>query len=237
MLSFRRTSRQNGFIIGILRRPGCLGLLLLVGGLGGGGQMIYTSLSNRQPLSITVEDYITQKPSAKWVELTHAKASILESASIGLLGSVEELYIPVRPREQEIEGPISILLKTKSPGLLQFITQLRKAKDEQAGNEIIAQHLDYVRGPEVIKGLVQSGFETDSKARRKLNSLEMNLSNDFIIVEDGKQPSIIEGLMVLLIGLVGGGMLTFFAFRSGSKTSAAPPSQLASGGPPPLPPS
>ncbi len=69
-------------------------------------------------------------------------------------------------------------------------------------------------------GLVRFGISLDDKERRKLSNLVKNAADDFIIMQDGTQPSLASGLGFSLAGVM---MLCGFVwyFRRNRGPSAA----------------
>ena len=219
------TPRRGGFIF---MRAGCLGLFIAVALLCGGGQMLYTSLKNRQPLTVTVKEYIAHRPNAEWVHLTDTHVDLAECATSGFAGAISELYIPVRAPGEDRGKQVHVLLRTKNSELVSLMTELKAAAGNPARMaKVVAAHTTLLSGPREVTGLVQFGISSDDKTRSKLAGLHMNLTPDFVIIADGEVPSLGRGL-----ALFGGGMvLGFFMLR---RKAPAPTSGLRP--PPDLPP-
>lgn len=211
------SSRNGGFII---MRAGCLGFLFTIALLWGGGQLLYTSLKNRQPVTMTAKEYLAHRPSAEWVHLTAAHVDPAEGATIGFLGTVSELYIPVRSPGDNPGKPVTVLFHTKNAQLVSLMREVGRTKDNPAAQtKILAENAKVLFGPREIMGLVQFGIEADDKNRRKLVNLGMNLSKDFVIIADGETPNLAQGLIMTIGGLA----LGFFLLRRSAPSRAAPP--------------
>ena len=82
------SASESGFIsLGLIR------LIVPIALLWGGGQGLYTALTNREPHSVTFADYARTHPDNKWVELKDTRLDLLGAISSGMLGSVSELSL------------------------------------------------------------------------------------------------------------------------------------------------
>ncbi len=192
--------RHGGFIF---LRLGCFLQLITLACLVGGARMIYLGVKNREPVTVTVKNYLEHRPEADWLHLTQAHVDFAECASGGFLGIVNELYIPVRPVGQDRSEPVRILLKTKNRTLTQMMMQVSLAKGDPAKmDKVLKENPLLVSGLSEATGLVQSGLDNDSKARSKLDTLDMNLAKDYVIIDGDDAPSLAAGVIFLIIGLV-----------------------------------
>ncbi|WP_395742418.1 hypothetical protein [Prosthecobacter sp.] len=219
-MKIRLQKHPRGFI-----SLGCLGYLIAIGLLWGGCQGIYTALKNRQPLEITVADYIAKKPNAEWVTLKEAQLNLLEAAHKGRSGNISEIFIPVRPKGQTEGSQVHILLSTKDKDIVAALEDLnRSSGNMKDALEAAARHKDKIFVQRDISGLIRFGIDSDSKTRDKLAALDMKLAPEFVILNDGAAPSLTGSLFML-----GGGVLVgFFMLRSAAKSTPASP-------PPPAP--
>ena len=225
-------------------RPGCLGLILSVALLIGGGQGFYTALKNRQPVTMTVKDYLAHRPSGEWVHLKDAHCDLAECAVSGYAGTIQELFIPVRVPGENPESKVNVLLKTKDAQMVAAMVSLKAAaKDPAAQAKVIANNYKVLSGPKEISGLVEFGINADDKKRANLAGLHMNLASDFVIIADGEQPSTVGSLCML----AGGAFIGLLTLRGGAGAKGAPggpaampppnlPPRDFGGVPPPLPP-
>lgn len=212
-----RPRRHHGFM-----NLGCLGYLITLALLIGGGQGIYTALKNRAPLEITVSDYLAKRPEGEWVTFKDATLNLLESAHMERLGKITEVFIPVQPGETKEGAPVHILMSTKDDEILAAMTDMNAAGDsEQKVLEAAARNASKLFMKRDVSGLIQFGIDSDSKTRAKLEKLDMNLAKDFVILEEGKEPALGASAAMFLGGLV----LGIFMLRRSGGTEApqAPP--------------
>lgn len=219
-MKIRPLNHPPGFI-----SLGCLGYLIVIALLWGGCQGVYTALKNRQPLEITVSDYIAKKPNAEWVTLKDAQLNLLEAAHKERLGKISEIFIPVRPKGESTDGPVHILLSTKDDAIVAALEDLNKSSGtmKEALNAA-SRHADKLFMQKDVSGLIRFGIDSDDKTRSKLAKLDMKLAPDFVIMNDGAAPSLLGSISMLGIGVVIG----FFMLRKAGKSEPAAP-------PPPAP--
>ncbi|WP_397383209.1 hypothetical protein [Prosthecobacter sp.] len=219
-MKIRPLNHPPGFI-----SLGCLGYLIVIALLWGGGQGVYTALKNRQPLQITVSDYIAKKPNAEWVTLKDAQLNLLEAAHKERLGKISEIFIPVRPKGESTDGPVHILLSTKDDTIVAALEDLNKSSGtmKEALNAA-SRHADKLFMQKDVSGLIRFGIDSDDKTRAKLAKLDMKLAPDFVIMNDGAAPSLLGSMSMLGIGV----LIGFFKLRKAGKSEPATP-------PPPAP--
>ncbi len=202
---------------------GCLGLIVVVALLWGGGQGIYTALKNRNPLVISVEDYLAQRPQAEWVTLQNAERNLLESAYSEKYGKIKEVFIPIRPVGSLDTEPVHILLSTKDPKVIQSLGDLKNTEQNQ-GNIFasLAKHRDQLFVKEDVSGLIRFGINADDKTKEKLSKLKLKLTKDFVILNEGEAPNLGLGVTLFGLGLMG----AWFMARRSMKSPPPLPRQI-----------
>lgn len=214
-MKIRPQNHPPGFI-----KLGCLGYLIVIALLWDGYQGVYTALKNRQPLEITVTDYIAKKPDAEWVTLKDAQLNLLEAAHKGHLGKISEIFIPVRPKGESTDAKVHILLSTKDKAIVSALEDLNQSSATK--KEVVdaaSRHADKLFMQKDVSGLIRFGIDSDSKTRDKLTALDMNLASGFVILNEGAAPSLMGSLAMLGIGVLVG----FFMLRKAGKSAAAEP--------------
>ncbi len=219
-------------------RLGCLPALIAIGLTIGGGQGIYTVMTNRKPVEISIQDLMKRPPEAKWLKVTGGELDTLNSvykSGFGK-GDATEIYVPViPPGTASGDGLIRLLLLTKDPELVNFINEAKKM-DETAATETEAlqfalKNMEKLRPQRDVEGLVEFGIESNDKKRDKIGKIYGNLAAEFLILEDGKKPETTRSAIFLAIGL---GLGAFLIRRSMKKPEpSAPPEHGAP--PPPFP--
>ncbi len=208
-------SSSRGFI-----SIGCLPYLIAIALLVMGVQATYTALKNREPLSISVSEYIAKKPSVEWVSFTNASLNLLESAHVNERGGIVEVFIPVREGNEPLGSPVQVLLSTKKPEVLAALADLNaSSRSDQAAQAAMKRLAAQVFVKRDVSGLIRFGMDEDSKTRSKLERLKMNLAKDFVILNDGEEPSLLNGVLILAAGL----LLIFALLRHAASQPAGPP--------------
>lgn len=203
-------------------RIGCFGFLIAAALLIGGGQGLWTAVTNTSPTEMSCAEYIETRPSSKWVTLTGCTLAVLESShEESLSGGVERMYIPVYatpPEDQEFATDIVIMLSTEDPAYVAAYTKLSGITDETELLRAVIDSYDelYVE-PESITGLVRFGIELQDDEADQLRSLDESVVEDFVILDDDEEPKVLFSA-----GMFGGGLLVllfkiFSIFRGRSK--------------------
>lgn len=213
---------------------GCIAPIAILAFLWLGGQGIYTALKNREPLRMSTAEYLEKKPSAEWVSLTGSQFNLTNSAYITskTSGEVTEVYFAVEALGSRDDKPAHILLASKKREMIDLMTS--------TNNKVAAVKSPDQMSPEVlnslfptqeeVSGLVRFGITGDSKTREKIEKLELALTPDFIIIEDGEKPNLLLSIFFLVLGIAGG--ISWMRYGRGKGAQTAPQGPNL----PPLPP-
>jgi hypothetical protein len=191
----------------------------------GGGQSVYTALTNRAPTDVDVAAAYKKSPEGKWLRLHQGVLHTLEAGYTSTLGvgDAHEIYVPLLPPGQDPDtGKIKILVKTSDPDLLAFTNEGRKFKENAKPAEVVAflaKNAAKMRVQRDVEGLVQYGIDSGKK-ESKIRRLFDNLDKDAFIIEEGTKPNVGQGAGLLAAGLALGG---FLIRRVTRPTPAAPP--------------
>lgn len=212
-----------------------LGLLIM------GGQAIFTTLTNLDPGSYTLEEYHQQRPKDKWLELKNCQLNVLAASFETSLGksTPEMVYIPIRPAEAEETDETVVLLAAEDLALRQLVEKMNRIEQESTLLAFVGEHSDALFPTKDIKGLVRFGVEMDEGDRSDLRKLDSSLAKDFVVIDEGSKPSWLRAAMLpagLLLGAIG-----IFSGRGQQQVppplSQAPPAIPGAqppAGPPPL---
>ena len=143
---------------------------------------------------------------SEWMRLTDAQVSLVEAAYKARLGKVSEVFIPVRPVGEPTDVPVHILLSTDDRAVvaaLQHLSQSGGTKEKKVASA--TRQADRLFMRQDIIGLTRYGFFYDALMRARLARLNMNLAEDFVILDDGAAPNFWVNLC-----MVGGGLLIWF---------------------------
>ena len=182
---------------------GFLGYLAILALLIIGGQGVYVALKNPEPLEITVADYLAKKPNAEWMTLKDAEICLAQAAYKARLGRVAEVFIPIRPVGESMDTPVHILLSSEDPAVAAALKALSKSSAPiNKKVDAASQQADKLFMRQDITGLTRYGILYDLFMRARLAKLNMNLAEDFVILNDGEAPNFTVNVCMVGAGLL-----------------------------------
>lgn len=210
-MKIRPLHRPAGFTsLGFLGYMAILALLII------GGQGVYVAVKNPEPLEITVADYLAKKPNAEWMTLKDAEICLVEAAYKARLGRVAEVFIPIRPVGESKDAPIHILLSTEDQAVADALKAISKSAAPMKRKVAAAsQQADRLFMRQDITGLTRYGILYDLFMRARLAKLNMNLAEDFVILNDGEAPN-----FTVNVCMVGAGLLIWFVMLCSAMSDA-----------------
>ena len=190
-------------------RFGCLAALGGLYLLWVGFQGLLTAAKNRAPLEMSCQNYADSKPAKEWLRLTDCSTSLMEASYTDDRGKATEIFLPARGTA-ELEGTrVHVLVATKDDELLSVANQLISMKDEESLMRFALEHHQQIVSTRSIEGLVRRGVDLDEKERDQLKNLDATLAEDFVILDEGKEPGLTRPLGMFSGGAV---LLLFSAF-------------------------
>jgi len=193
-----------------------------IAGLAFGGQGLYTAINNPEPANYTVAEYLSQQPENTWLNLEEAQTDISQAAyfKARVIGTINEVYVPIFSTEDTWRGTVKILLETKRPEIIETVKDLETATEagENQLLEYVVENQDSVLIDGNVTGTVVFGLTSDDDTRRELEQLYGNqLSSDFIVIKDGGKPSYLLSIFSLAAGLAGSCLLIKLLFFKSQK--------------------
>lgn len=200
-------SPQSGF-----SRIGCFFIVLIGFLFWAGGQSLYTAMTNRKPMVVSYQDYVKTKPKASWLMLTNCVLSVAKASYMTTMGSTDavpaEIFIPVRADIRD-HSPVTVLLASSNPEFLATYAEMQKLRSDDEATTWAIRSYARVFVKRDVTGLVRFGVNLDDKDRSKLAKFYQNGGDDFIIIDENKQPSLIKsfsllgaGTALVLVGVV-----------------------------------
>jgi hypothetical protein len=217
-----------------------LGCLVVIGMLYAGGHGLWVGFRNRSPQTMTCAEAARTPPTADWVHLTGCRINLMdavarESSSGEPRG---DIYVPLRAAPKaDTDNPRTarFVLATRDPAIVAVLTEMSAldANDKSAFYGFMAKNLDRMIIDRDVRGVVRGGLLNDDRVTTRLKHMKLELAPDFVVLNDGEEPSLLWPLTLLgggvaaivMLGVIGSVM------RSVEKEAAGPPP----GGPPPLP--
>ena len=189
-----------------------------------GGQGVIDYLQNAGVTEISCEQYQRKRPDATWLSLTDCVLDIQETAYSGDDDDPDELLIPLLPAPGEDEdisdqpGRSVAVFQTQDRELRRIMGKLGSGDEDNMAELMSAIELATV--PATYSGLVAFGVDLDDSERAQLAALDNNLDPSFVIVQDGKEPSLQRSLAMLGGGLGLAAFGVFLVMRQRKRASA-----------------
>ena len=179
--------------------------LVLVGFvlLAHGGEPLYHALRNRQPRTLTCEQFAQGPPSALWLRVTGCNvdegAGYRESG-----GRLNELFLLMRSPSQPPGAPVSLVVATSDPQALaaaEAVIGNTQPPDQEAYAEMMRRIVTSLNASREVEGYVRSGAIDKFQTRRALTGLRAPLAPDFVALDLHAKPSVLRPAIEVGIGL------------------------------------
>ena len=179
--------------------------LVLVGFmlLGHGGEPLYHALRNRQPHTLTCEQFAQGRPSALWLRVTGCTvdegAGYRESR-----GRLNELFLLMRSPSQPPAAPVSLVVATSDPRALAAAEATignTRQPDEEAYAEMMRRIVTSLNASREVEGYARSGAIEKFQTRRALAGLRAPLAPDFVALDLHAKPTVFRPAIEVGIGL------------------------------------
>ncbi|MCW8133541.1 MAG: hypothetical protein KIS92_24570, partial [Planctomycetota bacterium] len=116
-------------------------------------------------------------------------------------GEITKLYLPLRPVEAPDAPLAKVVLATNDEKLIALFRELDAvpAADFAA---FVDEHRARLQFPIGCRGLVHCGLAGQDDQRAKIQETARDLSEDFVVIEDGQEPSLFVSLILFVPGLL-----------------------------------
>jgi hypothetical protein len=154
--------------------------------------------------------------------LTNCEIDLTDSCVKSYYGSKmpTEIYVPVRGvnagRSNEV---VHVVLATKDKDQLATLSEMQNLGTKEALPWIL-NNRKRVFCQRNVSGLVEFGVNLKDRDRQRLSVLLRNAAKDFIILQEGAQPNIAEGLGFTVAGLMILGLMVIYVRRSREPSTA-----------------
>jgi hypothetical protein len=139
---------------------------MAIGFIAVGSQGLYVGLTNRTPTVMTYQEFLQNKPSSGWIEVSDARLNLVSAIheSNRFTGTIKQVYIPVsaaRAGEEEGDDQIRLLLLTKDHAILQTLKEFEAVTGGGGGLvERLKRRIDEKKQPAAAEPPVKdAGFE------------------------------------------------------------------------------
>ena len=179
---------------------------LLIGGIQG----LYSVAMYPAPVTYTMDDYLRDRPTDKWLLLTHAEFDIENATSvkIPLIGLVTDVYIPVFTSQASTGDCPSDMtqacpLNHSSPSIQLLVTTTNRQiiehiNDAPTQNQPSPLH----EQPGTVSGMAKFGIEGLTSDRRRWLGEQYGdrLVEDAVVIDLNAQPHVGRSIICLIGG-------------------------------------
>lgn len=189
--------------------------MLALGGLFTGARGVYTAATNHTPTVVSYEQCLKSRPEARWLRVTNGELDVLHTCWLTRRGGDKSLeqsttyYVPLR-EPNSFDGQVCILVKTTDPAIKQVLTEGNAAtsQSDAVAKAWVLKNLKRIYRREDVEGVVTSSWDLESTVRAALAKAEVNLPDDYLVLDVDQRPSfVLSGVSLVtglaLLGLVG----------------------------------
>lgn len=176
-----------------------------------GGEALYDAAVNRQPVTVTCDQFVRQRPSALWLRVTGCDIDYLNAGYRESSGRLDELFLPIRPPSQPPTSPVTLVVATSEPQVLAVAGTAignNRQPDHDAYVGMMRRIVTMLRASKEVEGYARSGFIERLQTRRALAGLAAPLGPDFVVLDLHARPSFVRpgieagiGLGLLLVSI------------------------------------
>ena len=206
-----------------MSRPATAALVLVgVMLLAHAGEPLYHALRNREPHTLTCEQFAQGPPSSLWLRITGCNvdegAGYRESG-----GRLNELFLLMRPPSQPSAAPVSLVVATSDPRALAAAEATignAQQPDQEAYTEMMRRIVTSLNASREVEGYVRSGAIEKFRTRRALAGLGA-LAPDFVALDLHAKPTVLRPAIEVGIGLALLAVAFFWRSRRASPVAVA----------------
>lgn len=176
-----------------------------------GGEGLYHAATNRQPVALTCNQLVQQRPRAMWLRVSGCDIDYLGAGYRESNGHLDELFFPMRPPSQPPTSPIALVVATADPQVLAVAARTignNQQPDQETYLVMMLRIVTMLRASKEVDGYARSGIIERLQTRRALAGLSAPLAPDFVALDLHAKPSSVTpgieagvGLALLLAAL------------------------------------
>jgi hypothetical protein len=170
-----------------------------------GGEALYYAAINRQPVVVTCDQFIRQRPNALWLRVTGCDIDYLGAGYRESGGRLDELFLPARPPSQLPTSPVSLVVATNDPQVLAIAgttIENNQRPDQDVFVGMMRRIVTMLRASKEVEGYARSGVIERLQTRRALAGLTAPLASNFVVLDLHARPSFVRPGVEVGIGLV-----------------------------------
>ena len=183
-----------------------LALLAMIGLLWASGQGFYEAWRYREPLTQPCDAAVAEAPRSRWVRFTGCRVNVLKATySTRANGEVADtVYLTLTPRGAAASQRVRYLLATTDPDVIAVVKEMAALdeKDKSAFYSFLSRNLKRLVRDKDVVGMTQTWVDRRDKTDKRLREANKELTDDFEIIDEGRQPGGVGSALAALGGAV-----------------------------------
>ena len=95
-----------------------------------------------------------------------------------------------------------LLVETTDPAILDTVRETRGITDDKAALKYLTDNKERVFPKRDVEGMLKTGLNEDTTTREELAKLDNSLAPNYVLLQEGKHPSLGLGIAMILGGLL-----------------------------------
>ena len=180
---------------------------------------ISESLRFRSPRTVTFAQFEKEMPQEGWFHIKDAQLFVLESAFEEDKSShnMTKAFVPVGSATDltsDSKKQTFLLMESRDPAILDTVRDAQQITDQKSAAQYVTAHRQTAYPVRDVEGMIKTGLHSDSKTHAELSKLDNALAPNYVILQEGKHPSLGLGIGMLMGGiLLGVGQVLFYISR------------------------
>ena len=174
-------------------------------------------------MDITCEQFRKSSPREGWYRITGGVMEVGDAAysvetkhsNVVLTAEgdpkITEVFLPVHSpaswdEKANTYPPTNLVVLTRDPDIIDTVKQLKRLESQtpEDGKKWYVKNLDKLILHQAVLGMVQAGIHAGGENHDEIAKLQGSLTPDYLIVEEGKKPSMSGGIGMFFGGLLAG---------------------------------
>ena len=180
---------------------------------------ISESLHFHEPRVLTYEQFEKEKPQEGWFHIKGAQLSVIESAfeEDKTTHTLKKAFVPVSSSADLLgdkNKQTYLLMETTDQAILDVVHDAQGLSDEKSAIQYVEKNPQRAFPVRDVEGMIKTGLNEDSSTRDELKKLDSTLAPNYVVLQEGRHPSLGLGIGMLLGGLLlGVGQVLFYISR------------------------
>lgn len=174
---------------------GFIVLILAMGACSKGVGDLREAMANRAPTPMACAEFLSRLPAGTWVQLTGAVGALRNSAYRTKNNAVDRVYVPMTC-DGGASGRFRMVLATEDPTLIRSLTAKQDVEIRRDITGMVRTSKEHQTETTTGGGLEGGGC---AQCPVKIDGL----GSDYVVIEEGVEPSMVRGAAWLIGAIVG----------------------------------